>query len=127
VYVGTTITPTTLVGGLLSPSYVGDRPTVTRDYHGQASFVVGGKKVRSVSLPCDYETGDAGQTILHASWVAETTIYVKYVPDDANGEILPVTVSHEELGSADANGVQTISWTLNQAADPTLAGTGFSA
>ena len=126
ILVGVTATPTAPIGGLLSPNYVGDRPTSNRDYHGQASFVVNGKIVKSASVNCDYETGDTGQKILHDAWVSGNTIYYKYMPDGTNGETLPVQVSHEELSSPDANGVQQITWTLNQVADAVVVAGGFN-
>jgi hypothetical protein len=126
VHVGTVNPPTTPVGGLLSWDHVGDSPTNRRDYIGQASATATGKTARTITIPVDYEVGDTGQAVLAAAFISKAIIYAKVLPDGTNGEILPVRVSHQEIHAPDANGFNTASWTLEQAGDPTVVGTGFA-
>lgn len=126
VLVGATATPTAPVGGLLSWDHVGDSPTTRRDYIGQASATAVGKDSRSITIPVDYEVGDSGQAVLAAGFISKNIIYCKLLPDGTNGETLPIRVSHQEIHAPDANGFNTASWTLEQAGNPVVVGTGFA-
>ncbi len=126
VLVGTTSTPTTPVGGLVSWTYGADTTTTARNYYGQATVNTVGKTNRTPQLTCDYETGDSGQLILSAAIISKATIYIRVLPDGTNGETLPVKVSGGSIAGPDVNGFSTISYTLAQQSDPVVVGGGFS-
>lgn len=126
VTVGTTATPVTPVGGVLSWDWAGDSPTARRDYIGQASATAAGKESRTITLSCDYEAGDTGQLVLEDGWNSKATIYVKILPDGTNGETLPTKVANMRIAAPDANGFNTVNYTLEQFAAPVVVGLGFS-
>jgi hypothetical protein len=118
-------TVTTPVGGLVSWSYVDDVPSTTRNYYQQASSIAVGKDARTITLTCDYETGDAGQLILFGARTSKNTIYCKILVDGTNGETLPVKVTNSEIAGPDVNSYSTATFTLAQQTDPTVVGTGY--
>lgn len=123
--VGTTSTPTTPVGGLVSWTYGIDTPTAVRNYYGQASSNTVGKTNRTIQFTCDYEAGDSGQLILQAAIISRVDIWCKVLPDGTNGETLKTKVSGGSIGGPDVNGYSTVSFTLVQQADPAGVGGGF--
>lgn len=123
--VGTTSVPATPLGGLLSWTWSESVPTTERRYIGQAASTAIGPASRSVTLNFDYEAGDTGQKVLHDARTAGTQIWFKALPDGTNGETLPCKVGAREIGAPDADGYQTVTFTLNQTAAPVSVGTGF--
>lgn len=124
--IGTTATPATVIGGLVTWSWVGDSGTTDRKYYdGTAASTAVGDTIRTVSLTIDNMDGDAGQLILHDALDSKAIIWVKVLPGGVNGQIVPVRVSHAEVAGPDVSAFNTGAFTLNQAGTPVDVGLGL--
>jgi hypothetical protein len=124
-HVGLTSSPTTPIGGLISADVPMDSPITTRDYYGQASFVIVGKESIVIPITADYEAADAGQVILFDARISKALLYFKHLPDGTNGETIPTKVSRARVGYPDVNGAQVAEWTLTQFGAPVEVGGGL--
>lgn len=117
VWVGTTATPTTLVGGLQSANLEGQRPTETDDFmNGQDSDVTVGKRTDRWTLQGKASSGDDGLAVLETAWADDTgpIIYVEGSIEGTNGEIVGVRVSNRSLRFTTTSKVE-YNYTLEQA------------
>lgn len=125
VYVGTTATPTTPLGGLNNWKDSEPSPTTTRDYYMQPSIISSGKRAKTITLNVDYEEGDSGQQIVFTARANKTSVFIKIAPGGVNGETTETSVSQQDVTGPDANGFSTIDWTLGQKNAPVAAGAGY--
>jgi hypothetical protein len=113
------------VGGLKTWDYVGDSPSTTDDFYGQASVVTAGKTTRTITLNVVYETADSGHAMIYSAFLTKNTIFFRLMPNGVAGEEVAVKVTHQEVHGPDVNGHTTASWTLGQQADPINIGGGL--
>jgi hypothetical protein len=125
--VGTVTPPATLVGGLQSANYAGQRQTQTDDfYNGQPSDTSVGKASRRWQLQGKASTGDDGLIVLKTAFDDDTgpILYASGSFEGTNGEILPCRVANFETGWPNPNQKSTYSVTMEQAGDPVDAAGG---
>src|SRR5689334_13014276 len=88
ILIGTTSTPATLVGGLVSYSYPGDKPTDKTDFHNAYPTINSvGSANRTITFNGKYAKADSGQDIAKANFdlTAPTLIYISILLDGTTG------------------------------------------
>lgn len=94
IYVGTVAPPATLIGGLVSWDYPGNRDTATQAFYNLfPSIITVGEPTYRIDLTLKYAKSDTGQDVIKTGFDGATVVYCSILIDTTTGEYLPSYVA----------------------------------